>query len=256
MKNHFLLAIGLLFALLFSCKKTERASEPAFADCTGKSDPPAGILDCSDFIYGSLLFCETTHVGDFELDQQSKRYMPQYCKQLNSVLEFENANGESFLFKVFEKTFQQQHIIYNTGETCPDDTSKYSGVCIGSEVLRLTLRSDTPALTLTIQLTTEPDVLDLTNGKVGDYLSIFRWTSANSYYIDLETVVNQRTLPYENLPLHEFYPELMLLGRKFKNVISRDVALFSNKPFKFYVNQEVGLIGFEDKAGVLWVLKT
>ncbi|MBK8966001.1 MAG: hypothetical protein IPM36_04855 [Lewinellaceae bacterium] len=255
MNNLSPLALGLFLTLTISCKK-EPTPETSFFDCTGKSDPPAVILDCSGFINGSLLFCKTTHVGDFELDEQSKRFMPQYCKQLNDVLEFQHANGESFVFKVLEKTYRQQHLIYNTGETCPDDTSNYSGVCIGSEVLRLTMRSDTPALTLTIELATKPDVLDKTNGKVGDYLSVFRWTSATSYYVDFEAVASQRTLPYATLPLHEFYPELTLLGKTYKNVISRDISLFSNKPYKIYVNQEVGLIGFENKPGNLWVLKT
>ena len=254
MKNLILLVAGLFLALFISCKKTE-LTQPAFIDCTGKSDPPPFNLDCSDFVNGSIIFCKTTHAGDFELDEQSKRYMPQYCKQLNDVVEFRNANGDAFVFNVLEKTHRQQHVIYNTGETCPDDTSKYFGICIGSELLRLTLRSDTPALTLTLELDTKPDVLDNSNGKVGDYLSVFRWSSPNSYYVDLETVVSQQTLPYENLPLYEFYPELILLGRNFKDVISRDISLFANKPYKIYVNQEFGLIGFEDKAGVLWVLK-
>ena len=70
----------------------------------------------------------------------------------------------------------------------------------------------------------------------------------------MKSVLNERSLPYTALDRQEFYPKLELLGRQYNNVISKDLSNYVTRPFKYYVNQEVGLIGFEDSQGVLWLL--
>jgi hypothetical protein len=248
MKN--LIYLGLAACSLLACKDTETSPVNS---CVGEADIPFIMSTCDD-LANSQYYCTIEHLGTYTLDAQSKLYMPQFCMAVGDSLVFKNATGESLTLFLAYKFFQKSYSIVGNAP-CPNDSSKYDGLCIETERLTMRLSSDKHSLNLGIEITTKLDPAAPGSGNVGDFFTITRQRDSISFWLDMEAVLSQRSLPYATSNFQVFYPEIVLMGKTYRNVLSKDVSNFVSKPFKYFVNQELGLFGFEDSAAVLWILE-
>lgn len=178
-----------------------------------------------------------------------------YFPAMKRTIRYKNEKGETIDLKVDDKTYLKSNAVYSSAVSCPGDSTKTTGYCIEFEQLVIGLREQTGKLDLSISILTKPDMRNPGAGRAGDFLNITR-KKGNNLFSELSFVLNQRTLTYEEEFNQAHLDQIELLGKTFSDVITNDITLFVNpKPYKYYFNQEVGLIGFVDSDGVLWVIE-
>lgn len=254
MNKKLLFPLALFLAFSLSCGKKEDAQQinPCVEDILSPFPPPT----CSD-VKQTDYFCDVEFLGKYQLEESSKLFQPQYCEAIGNKITYKNDKGTLLDLAVYQKGYGETNVIHNSFVPCAGDTNKYKGYCIDYQQLWISLRSDQTGLDISMYVLTAPDYDNAAAKHVGDFLKITRKKSANAFWQDFYAVINRRSLSYDKTELQEYYPEIELLGRKFTEVISNDISLFVDpKPYKYYFNKEVGLIGFVDSAGVLWVIES
>lgn len=242
----------LLATVVFSCKNKNDV-EPG-NPCVGAVETPSFHLTCSDDRSGEP-FCEVEFIGDFRLEESSKAYQAQYCEPVGKIVRYKNVNGEVIELKIEEKSYQKSNAIYGVVPGCMGDSSKPVGYCIDFERLEIKMKSDSAGLDLTLSVQTRPDLQNPGQRRVGDILVVTRRLGNNAFAV-VSFVVNKRTLGYEEEFNQEHLDQIVLLGKSYSDLITNDITLFTDpKPYKYYFNKEVGMIGFVDQTGVLWVIE-
>lgn len=242
----------LFAALFFSCKKKDDP-EPG-NPCAGFVETPVFMTSCDNFP-DTKYFCSIEFVGNFQLEESSKAYQPQYCEPVGKSIRYRNEKGEAIELKIDDKAYQKSNVVYSTVSTCPGDSTKTVGYCIDFEQLQVGLREPTDKLDLTISILTKPDLRNPGPGNAGDFLVITRQKN-NNLFSEASFVLNKRTLSYEEDFNQAHLDQIELLGKTYTDVLTNDITLFANpKPYKYYFNKETGLIGFVNSDGVLWVIE-
>ena len=250
MKNTIILLITIIF---FQCSKdNDTLLQPI--NCISTADLPLGGLPICDNSGSMMYLCEVYSVGNYTLDPSSKKYMPLFCKDIGSNFIYQNNIGEEIIFTLKQKQNKKYATTYNTFQPCQLDSMKSIGYCIISDEVSYNLKAESNSLELMINLKTVPDINLTKTGYVGDILEILRKREPSGYYVDFSSVVTQRSLSYTNKFNQEFYTSIDILGTKYYNVISNDVSHYSTPIYKYYYNNEIGLVAFRDTSGITWKL--
>lgn len=250
MKNTIILLITIIF---FQCSKdNDTLLQPI--NCISTADLPLGGLPICDNAGTMMYLCEVYSVGNYTLDPSSKKYMPLFCKEIGSNFIYQNNIGEEIIFTLKHKENKKYAITYNTFQKCQLDSMKTIGYCIISDQVSYNLKAESIGLELMINLKTVPDINLTKIGYVGDILEILRKKEPSSYFVDFSSVVTQRSLSFTNKFNQEFYANIEILGTNYNNVVSNDVSQYSTPIYKYYYNNEIGLLAFRDTSGITWKL--
>ncbi|MEO1260662.1 MAG: hypothetical protein AAFZ15_17830 [Bacteroidota bacterium] len=246
----------LLASSFFACDDEEDVITFFELSCLGDASPPINQLDCDD-IPSSTQICEAGYVGEFSLEEESRSFIPQFCRNIGDVETYVNGAGDTKELTVSNKSFFQSRSVRNTFVPCENDSSQYQGACFNFELGMLTLVSEPDSLELTIQLKTVLSKDDYSGEKFGDVVEILRKKGLNTFIIDFSVVVNERTLGYPTTQYQENLGEVVLIGASHVDVISSSAYLnFPNSgSLRYYYNKWKGLVAFEDADGVLWRLE-
>jgi len=124
--------------------------------------------------------------------------------------------------------------------------------CIEYEKAFIRLESQIHVLEL--ELITLPDTKDPEIGQVGDFFRIKREEVPGLFVLEWKSITDKRSLSYDMEACTQFYPTIELNG-----TIFQDVTGFEEQGncahYRYYVNQDYGLVGFSRSDGVLWSLK-
>lgn len=243
----------LVVYLISSCSKNPENIIPTSNECINEFKDTTIRGGCK-FISGNFpnSYCDVQHIDEFVLDEGSKEYLPQFCQQIGSLVKYRDDKGQIIIFTILDKWVKQNTIIYNH-TLCEKDSMKTIGYCYGQEKVFMTLESETPKIRLYFELSTYPENGSNYNGRYGDELSILRLDSNEFYLNDFSAIVNKRTFSYDTFSNQEFFPNILLNGNNYMNVISYD-SKYNYPTFKFYYNKGIGLIAFKDKTGAIWTL--
>jgi hypothetical protein len=252
-----LLTIALL-TLILSCSKKDDIQINSALECLGQVEISLYLSTCENNAQTTNdFYCEVITIGEFQLENSSKEFMVQACNNEGDIIKYENEIGEVIEFEVTKNRYTTVTSVYGTTDTCENDTSKTVGYCMRKELIQLVLKSTSPELELTIEIETAPDWLVVEVGPVGDFLKISRRKSFNSLSTEFKAVITKRTLSYDNSPFQEFFETIEILGEEYENVISNDINFdLTNTPkFKYFYNNTIGLIAFQDENKITWKLK-
>lgn len=198
--------------------------------------------------------CETRFSGQFVLSEKSKSYLPMYCDTIGTKIVYTNGVGDDQVFELLGKGYNQTFKMVAHEDVCSDGTDRRTIYCIESEAAYVQIKSDQHQLIL--EIATLPDDQDPTIGNVGDYFTILRefFPESDMFVQEWSSVIDRRTLSYSMKPCRQFFPSITLNGRLFENVTGfmeqEDCA-----NYRYYINQDYGLVGFSRSDGVLWSLK-
>jgi len=246
------LLMPILILCAFACETSKLEKE--LLDCIGVAeDITQNNTECEDLLPTNG-FCETMDYGDHELSKSSKLFMKNYCLEVGDNIEFEDESGELIIFEITLKDFKKSKSVYNSFQGCSNNQSGFLAYCLSSEKLKLQMESSTD-LTFKLELESKPDYFEHLSGNVGDIFEIWRKTDGSSWRRGLEIVTDQKKLSYTEVDNLEIYNKIELNNINYRNVYSKDISNSNNSEFKFYYNQELGLIGFKDLENVLWTIK-
>ncbi len=241
--------------LCFSCSNDEDVPPFFELSCLGSATTPIITTSCESFPPSSQI-CEAVHVGDFTLEEETRSYLQQYCRQIGDVDVFVNANGERIDMEIYFKNFINTHLLKNTFIPCENDSLKNIGACIGLEVAQVKMRSSDETIDIALQLSTKLSAESPLEAKVADYVDITRAVGNNTFVQEFSVIVHERNIGFSQAVHQENLGTIDLLGETFDEVISADISGFVNsQPFKYYYTQRFGLVAFQDTAGVLWRLE-
>lgn len=243
-------ALIALLCLFFSCSKKEEKLPNPVLDCIGTVSTSIFQSNCEDFGPVTEL-CKIEQVGNFSIEDSSKVYMPQFCKEKGDLVVFQNGAGDKITMELTGKLYDSQVITYYSNIMCQTDSTKTIGICIENENLSIRMKAIDADLDLIIEISTIPDFEKSSIGQVSDILRILRVESANSYIIDFRAVLDQRTSSHANTFNQQFFEDITLLGKNYKDVISNDKTHFDN-PYTYFYNKQAGLIAFSDPSGTMW----
>jgi hypothetical protein len=244
MTRILLLILGLGF---LSCTQVELS--PAI-DCLGEVDNTEPVI-CEDTIPGNK-FCELRHVGAYTLSDQSKSYLPMYCEAVGSTVTYTNGLGNDQVFTITSKGYSLSKALVVQQMECPGDSTKTSMDCIENESAFIMLQSEQN--NFEISLTTLPDTQEPLLDNVGDFLRIRREEVPNLFVLEWTSITDRRSLSYDMEPCNKFYPEIELNGTTFMDVVGFEEQE-NCAHYRYYINQDYGLVGFSRSDGILWSLK-
>jgi hypothetical protein len=236
--------------LMISCSK-DMVKVNLPITCIGTARPYNGNSPC-DYRFDTMYICQTENIGNFQLDDSSKEYMPLFCQNTGNSVLYENKLGEIIQLKIEAKTFYKSSSLYNTFTPCKNDSMRSLGYCFENERITVALKSINSDLNITFDIYTAPEIRVPFTGQIGDFLEINRKLDSTRYSVDFIAVVKQRSLSYDKVSLQEFYSSIDILGNNFKNVISNDITKYQVPLYKYYWNKEVGLVAFADTTGTIW----
>jgi hypothetical protein len=247
------LILILIIHLISACCKNPDNLGSTSAECLNEAKDTSHL----GLFQGQFpsFYCDVQHKANLLLEESSKDFLPQFCQELGEVLTYKNINGQSIVFTIKAKSFLNNFAI-TSRDKCYDDSTKSIGYSFFEEKGFITFESDVPKIKLYLELNAFPENGWNYDGKFGDMLSILRLdtTTSGSYYNDFTAIVNKRTLSYETNTRQEFYDSIVLKGKNYENVLSCIPHPIGNY-LKFYYTKEIGLIGFEDKDGIVWTLE-
>jgi hypothetical protein len=155
--------------------------------------------------------------------------------------------------EVYAKNYAKSNAARNTFIPCDNDSTKFITACYGNEYAQFNIKSADSKIDLIIRLRTSLGTEDPLSGKVADYIEILQRTANNSFVQEFFIMVNERNIGFSQEPNQENFGTIELLGESFENVLSSDISVYPDpKPFKYYYNQIIGLVAFQDSQGVLW----
>lgn len=250
-----ILFLALCLIVLSACSKEDEIPMNQTLECIGEPDIPTfSTVSCENFpTLDSLFICNVIFSGNFELQDEGKHFMPQYCADVGDQISYKNTSGEEIKFSVINKSFHPSAVMLNTFRPCEGDSTKSIGFCLEGERISLTLQAAAQDIQLIIALGIIPDIQVATAGNIGEQLTITRQRET-SFFAEFNAIVNSRTLSFEQSFNQEFHTQLELLGTTHSNVFSNNVEFFISNPFKYFYTSELGLIGFIDDSGETWAL--
>lgn len=239
----------LVVLILTSCK----GDDDHLMNCLGIPND-LFFESCSSEPFETNQICDYEYIGSYKLHEESHQYLPQFCLEPNSEIEYTNVLGEIISFQVIDKRYFKSNIGSNTGIPCELDSLKTKGICIDNEMVLMRLKSFEKEIEFAIQITTQPDIRNLDSPGVGDFLIVNRGDFTISQVQDFRYVIQPRTLSYDKLDNQEFHEFINLNDKTYDDVISTDITKFSFPKIKFYFSKNKGLIGFVDLDNILWTL--
>jgi hypothetical protein len=250
MKN-FIIVLFAFFCI--QCSKDDNTIANTI-NCIGVADLPLGGIPICNNSGTMMYLCDVFNVGSYTFDPSSKKYMPLFCKNIGSNLIYRNHAGEEITFVLKDKLNKKYVTTYNTFQLCQFDSMRSIGYCIISDRVSYNFWAESIGLELEIILKTIPDIYSTKVGYIGDILEIRRKKDPSSYFVDFSSVVNQRSLSYAKTYNQEFYSSIEILGKTYQNVMSNDILHFSGPIYKYYYNNDIGLLAFRDTTGITWKL--
>jgi len=238
-----------IVVIIISCSKENEIQSVSVLECLGEVELPTTPTNCSD-LNPNELFCEIIQFDDIKLEVQSKEFMVHACNNLNDNLKYLNEFGQEIIFKISEKIYRTNTIVYSK-DNCQLDTLKSQAICINGEEIKLVFNSISPSLEIILEIKTLPFVKDDEMIGIGDFLQISRRLNETAIAIGINAVLSQRTLDFDTHLLQENYESITLLDEEYFEVISNT----TNFGYKFYFNKSDGLFAFEDTSGVLWKIE-
>ncbi|MEZ4955403.1 MAG: hypothetical protein R2825_17715 [Saprospiraceae bacterium] len=252
---HKIFYFALAFHLFISCSNDEDATPFFELSCLGTPIESNNLMVCDSFVL-SPQQCDVVHVGDYKLAKDSRSYLNQYCLEIGDKEVFVNSNGDKLYMEVYAKNFTKTIAARNTFINCDNDTTKFITACYGNEYAQFNMRSADSKIDLLIRLRTSLSTEDPLSGKAADYIEILQRTANNLFLQEFSIIINERDIGFNQEPSQENLGTIELLGESFENVLSYNISAFTDpKPFKYYYNQTIGLIAFQDSEGVLWRLE-
>lgn len=240
---HLVLILGL-----FSC--TQEALSPAL-DCLGEVTVDGNAICNTDDPEDK--FCEIRYAGKFVLSDLSKSYLSMYCETIGSKILFTNGVGDDMEFTLIDKGYKEEVELVAQNIICggPDETKKTLD-CIEHEKAFIVLES--PEHKIELSIVTLPDTQNSELGNVGDFFRIHREEVPGLYVQEWKSITDKRTLSYDMESCTQFYPTIELNGTIFQNVTGF-VEQGDCAHYRYYVNQDYGLVGFGRAEEILWSLK-
>lgn len=245
MKNFILLlSIGLI---IFSCKKDE--PDP------GCLEQPLDILGSTNCQNAQIPdgACEVQAIGEFQLTEKSKSFIPSFCEEDFNVINFTNMDGEILRFSVLTKTFARNGTYSDSGIACTADTSERIAYCIINEEMSLRMRSSDVEHDFNFVVATKPQINGQTGDNAGDYLEITVLMPDRSFQTPFSAIIDQRSLTFSETSSQKFESSRTIINRTFQNVFSNDSNVTPTN-YRFFYTQAEGLVGFVDRDKVLWEL--
>ena len=235
MKNSFFLFFS--FLMFYACSDDEMQTPLNELSCLGDASTPISQIDCESFPLNPQI-CEVVQVGDYTLADESRKFLPQFCREIGSREIYVNTNGDKIELEVTLKNFINSYSVRNTFMPCENDSTKYIGACIGLELALLKMVSLDSTIELMLQLQSRLSNNDPLSGKVADFVQITRASGNNTFVLDFSAVVNERDAGQGQSPVQEDLGTVDLLGQSFDHVISNDIGSFADpKPFKYIIGR-------------------
>lgn len=246
------LTLLLLSFIVLSCNKMDVEKESNVLNCIGEIND-LETETCETDSITSEGICDFHYIGSYTLPDESIQYLPQYCCELNTLIEYKNSEGEIIEFKLTDKDYLRKKSGYKASDWCEDGSLRRKGICLSHDEVFIEMHAVDLALELLICVKTVPDVSYLEDPKIGDILEVYKNDPHRTGDFDFLSIINQRTLNNGKFSLEEHFENIELNGETFNDVISNKVPEYYDK-FRYYFNKDKGMIGFEDDDGVLWTI--
>lgn len=197
--------------------------------------------------------CVSVVKGDFTISQKSQNLLKAMCNKEGSIYNFKNDKGDLKELKLKQKFNTEINVEFSSLFDCPADKRKPISYCCKIQSMGLTLTETKSDVELVFIISTEPDISQ-PPGKLGDFLTILRGnTSGFGYTEELKIIIDQKSLSNDKVLDQEFYPSLKIGTLEYKGVHSMDVTGFMGGVYKYYINEDKGLIAFKDEDEILWI---
>ena len=191
----------------------------------------------------NAIYCAIFQGESFPLSDSSKYWLPQYAFDLGTVFTYVNGDGATLELILTEK----DHVLVDriaTSEPCNDSTNKLIGTCHEVELFYVILETEAKDVSLYVEVGStqiwSPDTTFNPQGQI--FLQPLHTDELNNQLIWPQEL-DETGFLYQLFP---FRDQLTISGQSHENVLSRN---------DWYYSKEVGLIGFRDEKGVLWVLQ-
>lgn len=254
------ITLYIFIPLLLGCSKPDEViyDEPRIIQiqkgCEGFVGCPeiqiveeSNITKCDEA--NNKTWCEIISLGNFPIEQESKSYLPQFCHDICTILDFENLEGDTLSFILSCKNYYQTKITYGSEQKCEDNRNKV--FCTDTEFLEYKINCLNKNLDFKVRITTKLDVEYALDLHIGDVLQIIR----DEGDTELASLINYRNLSRNILEnKEEIYPTISLNNKIYNEIISNNISNFIGERYKFYYTKEKGLIGFTDLDSITWTL--
>ena len=193
-------------------------------------------------------YCIYINMGDLNLSEKSKEYMPQYCMNVGSNVIFNSSRNEDLIFSITEKSHERHRLFGNYLGNCGE-----IGLCFTPEIASIVIYSESLNLELEMKLTYALDEVDQNGEKFGNELSIHLINSLTSSSKVFGVIVDPGTHSHGSYNNQLYFESIDLNNNTYSEVLSQSVE---NGEYKFYCNKDFGLFGIEFPNGELWTLKS
>ncbi len=258
----------LLLLFLFGCNEDDvvidekgdviviDTNDLILRNCLLEVRPPIGLTECDEFLSDSDFdACSTEYVGKFDLSEQGKSYMGLFCTEIGDTVSYESSQGEIANFEIIQREFITFRTSTNTQDRCNPNETATEFICYDGELAFIVMHSEELNLTLRIHSQIVLDKLDPRSKRVADKFEILEMNEVNSYSLTFQVITNKRDLDYDFFQNGESYPEIMLNDSLYRSVLSMDIETSGTREYKYYIDQENGLIAIETRQGELWTLQ-
>jgi hypothetical protein len=245
----------ILISFLWACAKDNNEDFKPKA-CLGQVEVLPNDLSCErwDSIYLNMVYCIVYDAGKFNLDDESKEFMPQFCEVPGKLLTYKNKFGDTILLEVLSKKYYTSIRASEYIMNCTNDSLQKSAYCYRYEAIDISLESIDHTLHISVEISLQPDYDDPLSGKVSDYIYILRRISQHSFVPEFYAVITRRNSSHSNDNNFEFYNSLQINNSTYYNVLSYNYSWSPGSLYKYYYNKQYGLIAFKDSLGMYWNL--
>jgi len=247
--------IVLLILSLAGCGNEDDSPLETYDHCFPMVEKMVSLDDCESFSPTPESFlCDIEELGSFQLSDRSKSYMSLFCRNIGDVLEYFNDEGETIKFTILTRRYNEECTWRNTFKKCNSDSLSSLFVYFINENAETKIMSDDLNLELMIKSEVVLDSDNPSSGKFGEVIDILEKTDGNNYARIFRAISNERTLDNSLLDQTEYYSEINLGGNEYFRVLSMNISNSNNNNYKFYIDQDNGIVSFQDYNGKLWTL--
>ena len=196
--------------------------------------------------------CFDVDIGEYHLLENARDSLP-YNHDLDII--FKNSTGNRVIFKFrMDNTGYIIPVLHSMYYDCELNPDQEFIVKASGDSFHYTLEEKTDSLGIEISLRISTDFYGTSPTEsqimVHDNLSIII-SKQPYFYSAMSSIINQRELNDEYVHLFAaIQPEITLLDKTFYNVYTNE----QHPDYKLICyNTEIGIVGFEDQSGNLWV---
>jgi len=217
-------------------------------DCFGSPGATSDKTACETLIDSNP--CDFIDGGTFFLSDASKLYFPHICNENGDLISYVNSAKENKRLFINKITHIMSKTMSNTFMTCPMDSTETIYICSDIESVFVSLESEDKSLELVIRISANSSLLSSTISIAKPQISIYKKSQGSfDFRYDLEGELGGTNDDREH------YESIDLNGSIFNDVISMDITKSTDPNiFKYYYSKTLGLIGFLDSDGILWVI--